>query len=187
MTSNAMDPPATGGPVSDPPAAAKPPASTPTAPAAATTSVAGAALSAPAEAPAAPPAPVRGNNVDDIVIGAGVVSTGNFVTRGLICVDGTLRESALEADVISISQGAEFQGTARARQVEVFGRIEGELVATEQLVLRASAHVIGKISSPCMVMHRGATVTGEVETLGFDARRIHAACAASAQEAVAAD
>ena len=159
MSSNAMDRPAGGGPVSTP----------------------------PADAPAAPVTPPRGNNVDDIVIGAGVVSTGTFVTRGLICVDGTLRESALEADVISISQGAEFQGRAHARHVEVFGRIEGELVATEQLVLRASAHVVGKISSPCMVMHRGATVTGEVETLGFDANRAGAASAAAVPEAVAAD
>lgn len=117
----------------------------------------------------APPAPAGGAPgpgampVDDIVIGRGVVSTGQFVTSGLICVDGTLTQSDLQADMISISQGAEFQGKARARHIEVFGRLSGVLIATEQLVLRASANVSGHISSPCMVMHRGATVTGEVD------------------------
>lgn len=160
MTSNATDHRSAGGPDSSP----------------------------PAEVPAVPgAAPTRGNNVDDIVIGAGVVSTGTFVTRGMICVDGTLRDSVLEADVISISRGADFQGRAQARHVEVFGRIEGELVATEQLVLRASAHVTGRISSPCMVIHRGATVTGEVESLGFDASRISTASAASARDVAAVD
>jgi len=106
----------------------------------------------------------RGGGVDDIVIGAGVVSTGHFVTGGLICVDGTLRDSVVRADTISISHGAELHGRAQARHVEIFGRLDGEVVATEQIVLRASAIVTGKISSPCMVMHRGATVTGEVDT-----------------------
>lgn len=113
------------------------------------------------------PAPAALDLAHDIIFGAGVVSSGTFITRGQICVDGILHESTLEADVISISAGARFEGKARARHMEVFGQFSGELVATEQLVLRASAQVSGKISSPCMVMHRGASVTGEVETMGL--------------------
>lgn len=121
----------------------------------------------PAPAAAAAPEPEAHGVASDIIFGAGVVSSGTFITRGQICVDGTLHESTLEADAISISPGARFEGKARARHMEVFGQFSGELVATEQLVLRASAQVSGKISSPCMVMHRGASVSGEVETMGL--------------------
>lgn len=103
--------------------------------------------------------------MDDIVIGTGVTSNGNFTTSGEICIDGVLRDSELSAAAMSVSHGGEFHGTARARQVEVFGTLSGEVIASEQVVLRASARVSGKLSSPCVVMHRGAIVNGEVDTI----------------------
>lgn len=119
---------------------------------------AGTVLNVPEGAAAA----TRLHRVDDIIIGAGVCSTGTLSTDGAFCIDGTLRDAAVSADVLSIGEGAEFSGTAQARQIEVLGRVHGELIATEQLVLRASARVLGRISAPCVVMHRGAILSGEV-------------------------
>lgn len=49
--------------------------------------------------------------------------------------------------------------------MEIFGTLNGKVIATEQIMLRASAVVAGKISAPYNTMHRGVTVTGEVATL----------------------
>lgn len=49
--------------------------------------------------------------------------------------------------------------------LEVFGTLNSEVVASKQVMLRASAVVTGKLSAPYVAMHRGATITGQIETL----------------------
>lgn len=102
---------------------------------------------------------------DDIVIGLGVTSSGNFTTAGLICVDGVLKDAEVQAAALSISRGGEFHGTASVERLEVFGTLCGDVVASDQIVLRASAVVIGKISAPYIITHRGAAISGEVKSL----------------------
>lgn len=111
----------------------------------------------------APSAPVA--KTDDIVIGLGVTSSGNFSTSGLICVDGVLKDADVQAATLSVSRGGEFQGKANVERLEVFGTLCGEVTASEQVVLRASAVVLGKISAPYIVTHRGAAISGEVKSL----------------------
>jgi cytoskeletal protein CcmA (bactofilin family) len=114
----------------------------------------------PSAAPAAAAA-----RTDDIVIGLGVTSSGNFSTAGLICVDGVLKDADVQAAALSISRGGEFQGKANVERLEVFGTLCGEVTASEQVVLRASAVVLGKVSSPYIITHRGACISGEVKSL----------------------
>jgi len=102
---------------------------------------------------------------DDIVIGLGVRTAGKFQTAGSIFVDGSLGEADVECSSLSISRGGEFHGAAKAARVEISGSLSGEAVASEEIVLRASAVVTGKISAPYIVVHRGATVTGEVNSV----------------------
>lgn len=127
-------------------------------------------MSTPTESPTAnpvPPAPTAAavsSRVDDIVIGMGVTSSGNFTTGGAVCIDGILKEGEIQARSLSISPGAEFHGRASARYVEIFGKVTGEVIATDQIILRASAEVSGRIAAPYITMHRGALVTGEMTT-----------------------
>ncbi|MEJ0040533.1 MAG: polymer-forming cytoskeletal protein [Gammaproteobacteria bacterium] len=116
-------------------------------------------------APTPAPAPVVVARTDDIVIGLGVTSSGNFTTAGLICVDGVLRDAEVQAAALSISRGGEFHGLASVDRLEVFGTLCGEVVATDQIVLRASAIVLGKLSAPYIITHRGAAISGEVKSL----------------------
>lgn len=105
------------------------------------------------------------SRTDDIVIGLGVRTSGKFQTAGSIFVDGALGEADVECSSLSISRGGEFHGIAKAARVEVSGTLSGEAIATDEIVLRASAVVSGKISAPYIVVHRGACVTGEVNSL----------------------
>ena len=115
-----------------------------------------------AQSTAVPAATAR---TDDIVIGLGVTSSGNFSTAGLLCVDGVLKDADVQASALSISRGGEFQGKANVERLEVFGTLCGEVTASEQVVLRASAVVLGKISAPYIITHRGAAIYGEVKSL----------------------
>lgn len=117
-----------------------------------------------AGAPARPAADAYART-DDIVIGLGVRTAGKFQTAGSIFVDGALGEADVECTSLSISRGGEFHGAAKAARVEVSGSLAGEAVASEEIVLRASAIVTGKISAPYIVVHRGACITGEVNSV----------------------
>lgn len=105
------------------------------------------------------------SRTDDIVIGLGVRTSGKFQTAGSIFVDGALGEADVECSSLSISRGGEFHGVAKAARVEVSGMLNGDAIATDEIVLRASAVVGGKISAPYIVVHRGACITGEVNSL----------------------
>lgn len=105
------------------------------------------------------------NRTDDIVIGLGVRTSGKFQTAGSIFVDGALGEADVECSSLSISRGGEFHGIAKAARVEISGTLSGEAIASDEIVLRASAVVVGKVSAPYIVVHRGACITGEVNSL----------------------
>jgi len=105
------------------------------------------------------------SSADDIVIGAGVTTSGDFQTTGSLFVDGVLRDADVQSAVLSVSSGGEFHGTANVRRLEVAGVWRGDAVASEDIVLRSSASVIGRLSAPYIVVHRGANVSGDIQSL----------------------
>lgn len=114
-------------------------------------------------------APIAKNSspagTDDIVIGFGVTACGKLHTSGCVFVDGVLRDADVEGSRFSVSRDGVFQGRAHAQRMEIAGTVEGELSASEEIVLRSSSSVSGRLSAPYIVVHRGATVSGETTTL----------------------
>ena len=91
-------------------------------------------------------------------------STGDLTIEGRIdgpvtCVDGAVvvtAEAAVAGDVI-------------ARDITVFGRSHGQLIATEVVDVRPSATVTGTAMSKQFILHEGAHFTGRVEPQHLDA------------------
>ncbi len=61
------------------------------------------------------------------------------------------REGQVDADV-------------NARVISVEGRIEGNLRATEQIIVRRSGRIRGSISAPGIVLDFGCSFSGAIET-----------------------
>jgi SipW-cognate class signal peptide len=104
------------------------------------------------------------SRADDIVIGPGVRTSGKIQTSGSLFVDGTLVEAEIECYRLSVSQGGQIHGKVQAERIEIAGLLNGDAVATDEIVLRSSAVVIGKIAAPYIVVHRGAHLSGGVES-----------------------
>ncbi|HEX5214710.1 MAG TPA: polymer-forming cytoskeletal protein [Vicinamibacterales bacterium] len=91
-------------------------------------------------------------------------STEDLTIEGRIdgpitCVDGAVvvtAEAAVAGDVI-------------ARDITVFGRSHGQLIATEVVDVRAGATVTGTAMSKQFILHDGAHFTGRVEPQHLDA------------------
>jgi len=91
-------------------------------------------------------------------------STGDLTIEGRIdgpvtCVDGAVvvtAEAAVAGDVI-------------ARDITVFGRSHGQLIATEVVDVRPGATVTGTAMSKQFILHEGAHFTGRVEPQHLEA------------------
>lgn len=75
-------------------------------------------------------------------------------------VDGTVE---LDQHSLTVGPDGEVEASIVARLITVEGRVEGDLSAEEQIVLRSSARVEGDISAPRVVLEDGARFRGSVD------------------------
>jgi cytoskeletal protein CcmA (bactofilin family) len=68
-----------------------------------------------------------------------------------------------------IAAGAHVSGDVIARDITVFGRATGQLVATEVVDVRARAEVSGRVVSRRFILDPEATFTGRVEPQHLEA------------------
>ena len=93
-----------------------------------------------------------------------VHATGELIIEGHVtgpihCVDGTVEVTAtgvIEGDVI-------------ARDITVFGRAAGQLIATDVVDIRAGAVVAGAVIAPRLILNGNATFNGRVDPKRLDA------------------
>jgi cytoskeletal protein CcmA (bactofilin family) len=75
-------------------------------------------------------------------------------------VDGSVD---LKQHAITVGPDGEVKASITARVVTVEGRVEGDLSADEQVILRSSATVHGDITAPRVVLEDGARFRGGVD------------------------
>ena len=96
--------------------------------------------------------------------------TGEISAAEDLIVDGTVNGSIrLPGHAIVIGPTAEIKGDVLARVVEVRGRVESSVVASERAVVRAGARVSGRVVSPRLVVEEGAVINGQLDSRNTDA------------------
>ena len=75
-------------------------------------------------------------------------------------VDGSV---ALELHAVSVGSEGHVNANISARVITVEGKVEGDLTAKEQIILRGTAQVQGDIKAPRVVLEDGATFRGLVD------------------------
>ena len=81
-------------------------------------------------------------------------------------VDGPI---TCENAKVVLSPTAVVTGNIIAREITVFGRIDGQLVATERVVIRRDAHVTGQVASKRFVLDDEALFNGRVKPQHLEA------------------
>ncbi|HSK20237.1 MAG TPA: polymer-forming cytoskeletal protein [Longimicrobiales bacterium] len=94
-------------------------------------------------------------------------------------VDGSVN---LKQHSVTVGPEGEVKANITARVVMVDGRVEGNIKAEEQVVLRSSALVEGDIAAPRVVLEDGARFRGGVD-MGESLDRARAATAQSSSQA----
>lgn len=102
------------------------------------------------------------------LVGANASVTGDIAFKGGVHVDGEV-DGSVVADgdgLLMISERGVVRGEVRAPRVVIDGTVDGDVTASERLELHENARVTGNLRYATIEMRLGATVDGQLQTLG---------------------
>lgn len=98
------------------------------------------------------------------VIGAGITIRGDVVGKEDLVLQGEVDGSVdLKDHSLTIGPQGKVLAHISARIISIEGTVEGDLTASEKVVLRGTARVLGDIFAPRVVMEDGASFLGSVD------------------------
>ena len=99
-----------------------------------------------------------------IVIHGDVTGSEDILIQGQ--VDGSV---TLAQHAVRVGTEGHVKAKITGKVITIEGKVEGDLTALEQIVLRGSAHVQGNLTAPRVVIEDGATFVGLVDMSARDA------------------
>lgn len=129
------------------------------------------------------------------VFGKSLVVTGRVAGKEDLVIDGRLDGDVdLVENRLTIGPTGHVQGSVRAREIVVYGSVQGNLEASERVEIKKNARVIGDLKAQRPVIEDEAYFKGNVETIRVEtpkpAPKVQAAAAtaaAAAQEPLIVD
>ena len=126
-------------------------------------------FSAPAATPVQPAtSAATDQNAATLTVGRNIKLKGVEITDcDTLVVEGQV-EATMKSRVVQITDSGSFKGSVEVKIAEVHGEFDGDLTATDKLVIFASGQVTGKIKYGKIVIEEGGRLSGEVEATGSD-------------------
>ena len=103
-----------------------------------------------------------------LVVGREIRLSGEITACDKLVVEGQVEASLSDARVIEVAPTGYFKGDAQVNEADISGRFEGELVARDRLIVRASGRISGSIRYGCIVIESGGEISGDMQTLSAD-------------------
>lgn len=96
-----------------------------------------------------------------MTVGPGINLKGEISDCDTLVVEGTI-DATLVGEILEVSEGGTFTGTANVAEAEINGRFEGELTVTGVLQIRSGGHVTGTIKYGRIEVDSGGEISGSV-------------------------
>jgi cytoskeletal protein CcmA (bactofilin family) len=94
-------------------------------------------------------------------VGAGASVQGEALFNGMMRVDGRLTGSIKsEKGTLIVSYGGTVEAVIEVAVANINGTVRGDIIASERIEMGRSAHVIGNIRTPSLVIEQGAIFDG---------------------------
>ncbi len=114
--------------------------------------------------PAAPAAPAARAGppptANDLRLGRGVRLEGKLTFSGTVTIDATFQGSIVTDGVLVIGELAKVDAEIACGTVIVEGEVNGNVVASAAVELRATGRLRGDVETPSLVVERGALLDG---------------------------
>jgi cytoskeletal protein CcmA (bactofilin family) len=113
---------------------------------------------------AAPPPPATGERREQAVIGASISIVGDVTGGEDLTILGKVEgKIALPKHSVTVGQSGRISADIQAKVVSVAGEVRGNLVASEQIVIRKTATMLGNLTAPRVGLEDGCCFRGSVE------------------------
>lgn len=100
-------------------------------------------------------------NIPDASIPTSTVFTGDIDTAGGIRIDGTVKGKVSAGGDVTIGADGVIEGSARACNVNVAGKITGNVTATGVVKMLAGSKIVGDLTASCFAIEKGAYYKGK--------------------------
>jgi cytoskeletal protein CcmA (bactofilin family) len=117
------------------------------------------------------PVPTAGAPSSDLLLGPGAEFDGKLTFRGTLRIDAKFTGSIVTDDVLIVGEHACMNAEITCGTVVIHGEVEGNVRATGTVELRHTAKLRGDVTSPSLVIERGALLQGIVK-LGEKASKV---------------
>lgn len=113
--------------------------------------------------------PYDPRSLDIMTIGAAAEVSGEVRSTADLTLEGTISGQIwCEEGELVVAASGSMTGDIVARDVTICGRVEGQVIATDVVDIRAGAHVNGRVISRRLILHDGAAFNGRVEPQHID-------------------
>lgn len=116
---------------------------------------------------AAKPADAAQTAIRKLVVGRGIVFSGEIKSCDCLVVEGTVKANIAGCRDIYIAEGGLFNGAASVENAEIRGRFEGELNVSARLLVHASGKVAAEVNYNQIEIERGGEISGKVQAQGM--------------------
>lgn len=100
-----------------------------------------------------------------LLVGQDVEFSGEIKSCHKLIVEGIVQVSQANCRQLQVSATGVFHGKIEVSEAEILGRFDGELIARERLIIRASGRVSGKIRYGSIIVDSGGHISGDIGTL----------------------
>lgn len=96
-------------------------------------------------------------------VGDVVNFTGEISFKSMLRIDGRFSGNVISQDgTLIVSTGAQVtEAVIKVAVAKINGTVEGDILASEQLVLGRTANVKGVVTAPALVVEEGAVLNGD--------------------------
>jgi cytoskeletal protein CcmA (bactofilin family) len=101
-------------------------------------------------------------------LGEGTEFKGVLSFQGTVRIDGRLEGEVVGDELLIVGEGGVLRANVDVGSLVSNGRIEGTIRAKKRVELLASSRVIGKVSTPCLVVMEGAALNGTCDMGALD-------------------
>jgi cytoskeletal protein CcmA (bactofilin family) len=108
------------------------------------------------------PAPASAGQSSDLLLGPGAEFDGKLTFRGTLRIDAKFTGSIVTDDVLIVGEHARMNAELTCGSVVIHGEVNGNIRATGTVELRHTAKLRGDVTSPSLVIERGALLQGTV-------------------------
>ncbi|MBM3566233.1 MAG: polymer-forming cytoskeletal protein [Alphaproteobacteria bacterium] len=112
----------------------------------------------------------EGNRLDPsdsrrLTIGREICLSGEVTSCDKLVVEGHADVTLIGARALEVMPGGVFRGRAEVKTVDVAGLFEGDMTATDRLLIRNGGRVSGNIRYGRIIIESGGEIAGEMQTL----------------------